>query len=106
MIDYTDMGHRIRIARRKQSLTQEALAEKVGISASFLGHIERGSRIASLETLIALCNTLKTTPNELLRASLDDELTEHMPTNLSQTERRQLSSFLRIAQDTISNWGD
>lgn len=106
MIDYKDLGHRVRVIRRKQGLTQEELAEKVGISASFLGHIERGSRIASLETLVALCNTLKTTPQHLLAASLDDELTSHMPPEMSSADRSKLSTFLRLAQETINGWED
>ena len=106
MINYKDMGQRIRVLRRKNGMTQEELAEKAGISASFMGHIERGSRIASLETLVLLCNTLKTSPQFLLAASLDGELAEHMPADFSPEQRSQLSAFLRIAQDTISNWGD
>jgi len=51
-MDYIDLGRRVKDLRRKQNLTQEALAEKLNMSASFLGHIERGTRIASLETLV------------------------------------------------------
>ena len=104
MVDYKDFGARVRIIRRKQSLTQEELAEKVGISASFMGHIERGSRIASLETLIALCNALKTSPEYFLTASLSDDIDEHMPTQLSAEDRNRLSAFLRLANDTVRNW--
>lgn len=106
MVDYKDLGHRIRTIRREMRLTQEELAEKVGISASFLGHVERGSRVASLDTLVAICNTLKVTPQQLLAASLEDDLTAHMPANLSAEERGKLSSFLRMAQETIEGWGD
>jgi len=105
-MNYQDFGARVRAVRRKQSLTQEELAEKVGISASFMGHIERGSRIASLETLVALCNALKVTPQHLLQASLDDELDAHMPSEFSAEERYRLSTFLRIANETINNWGE
>lgn len=65
-MDYIAFGQRIRRIRKEKSLTQEALAEQVGISASFLGHIERGSRIASLETLMQLCRALAVSPNDLL----------------------------------------
>ena len=104
MIDYKDIGIRIRKLRRAAGLTQEELAEKVGISASFMGHIERGSRISSLETLILMCNVLKTTPNHLLQASLPTDLEEHMPESLSADDREKLSTFFRLAQDTIENW--
>lgn len=52
------MGNRIRMERRKQDLTQEKLAEMVGISESFMGHIERGGRTLSIETLVKISNVL------------------------------------------------
>lgn len=65
-MDYIAFGQRIRHFRKHKCLTQESLSEQVGISASFLGHIERGSRIASLETLMHLCRALDVSPNDLL----------------------------------------
>ena len=102
-MDYKDLGNRVRTVRRQQSLTQEQLAEKVGISASFLGHIERGTRVASLETLVAICNTLNVTPEYLLSASLHT-FDQRMPEGLSEHDRTKLSEFLRMAQDTVRNW--
>lgn len=104
-MDYKDLGARVRVIRRQQSLTQEELAEKVGISASFLGHIERGSRVASLETLVSLCNVLNTTPEYLLSASLHS-FDRSMPEGLSDNDRAKLSEFLRLAQDTVRNWNN
>lgn len=104
-MDYRDLGNRVRTVRRQQSLTQEQLAEKIGISASFLGHIERGTRVASLETLVAICNTLNVTPEHLLRASLHS-FDNKMPDGLSEQERAKLSEFLRLAQDTLRNWNE
>ena len=57
-IDYRAIGTRIRNCRRRAHMTQEQLAERAGISLSFLGHIERGSRIASVETIIRLSTAL------------------------------------------------
>ncbi|MBP3636532.1 MAG: helix-turn-helix transcriptional regulator [Clostridia bacterium] len=104
-MDYQDMGMRVRTLRRQMGITQEVLAEKVGISASFLGHIERGTRVASLETLVALCNTLNTTPEYLLSASLDNSLYQ-MPTGFSDGDRTKLSHFLRMAEATVLGWKD
>lgn len=70
-MDYVGLGRRIKSARRAQSLTQERLAETVGISLSFLGHIERGSRKASLDTLVKLANTLGESLDDLLKDSLN-----------------------------------
>lgn len=57
-IDYKELGKRIRAERRKQDLTQEKLAEMAEISDSFMGHIERGGRTLSIETLVKLSNAL------------------------------------------------
>lgn len=37
-------GERLKEARQKANLTQAELAEKVGMSANFIGMIERGER--------------------------------------------------------------
>ena len=76
-MNYLGLGKRIRMYRRSQHMTQEHLAEQCGISVSFLGHIERGTRKASLETLVALSNALHVSPSMLLQDSLivpDDPL--------------------------------
>ena len=100
-----NIGDKIKRYRLRLGLTQEELAEQLGISSSFMGHLERGSRIASLETLVALCNTLKTSPQYLLGASLSDDIDEHMPASLSSEDRARLSSFLRMANDVVDGWG-
>lgn len=106
MVNYSDFGQRVRTLRRSQKLTQEELAEQLGISASFMGHLERGTRIASIDTLVALCNTLKVSPQYLLEASLSDDIDEHMPASLTSEDRARLSSFLRMANEAINNWAD
>ena len=71
---YQELGKRVRQQRMLAQMTQEKLAEKAGISLSFLGHIERGTRKASLDTLVKLCNALKVSPRVLLQDSLMDDL--------------------------------
>lgn len=104
-MDYPALGQSIRMYRKKLRLTQEQLAEQAGVSASFMGHIERGTRVASLETLVALCNTLNTTPEYLLSASLDNSLYQ-MPSGFSGDDRTKLSHFLRMAEATVLGWKD
>lgn len=104
-MDYQDMGLRVRALRRQLGITQEELAEQVGISASFLGHIERGTRVASLETLVALCNTLETTPEYLLCNSLTSSA-HNVPEGLSSSERAALSRLLHLAEEAVRGWED
>lgn len=102
-VDYKDLGKRIREVRRQAGITQEKLAEKMGISASYLGHVERGTRIASLETVVAACNALQVSMDYLLKASLDLKQT-YLPDSISPMEKDRLSHFLRLAQETVNGW--
>lgn len=104
-MNYEDLGKRIRECRKHKKLTQEQLAEMTGISASFLGHIERGSRVASIDTLVALCNALSVKSDYLLADSLNT-FDGGMPAGLSDDDREKLSKFIRLAQDTLKGWED
>lgn len=86
---YQDLGKRIRQQRVLAQMTQEKLAERAGISLSFLGHIERGTRKASLDTLVKICNALSVSPGLLLQDSLEDGLLgENI--QISEPQRRLL----------------
>lgn len=65
-LDYTGIGMRIRQVRKAKGWSQDKLAKKCGISMSFLGHIERGTRIMSLETFVSICRALEANADELL----------------------------------------
>lgn len=65
-IDYGKMGMRIRQVRKAKGWSQDRLAKECGISMSFLGHIERGTRIMSLETFAGICGALDIGADELL----------------------------------------
>lgn len=65
-MDYVLLGKRVRIRRKVLELTQEELAEKINVCTSFIGHIERGTRKLSVETLYDLCKALDTSADFLL----------------------------------------
>lgn len=101
MIDYTCMGKRIMKRRKELHLTQEALAEQAGISASFIGHIERGSRIASLDTLLAICIALDVSMDFIIgRATID--LSQMLPDTLTEDQRRTCCEVLSVLLDSFS----
>ncbi|MEY8319901.1 helix-turn-helix transcriptional regulator [Lachnospiraceae bacterium 46-61] len=58
MIDIKIIGANIRKERKRQMLTIEKLAEKVNITANFLGKIERGEGMPSLSTIDSIACTL------------------------------------------------
>ena len=65
------IGKNIRKFRVANHLRLEDLAEKVGLSVNYVGALERGEKLPSLETFINIANCLQVTSNELLA----DELT-------------------------------
>ena len=71
-MDYEKLGVRVRQQRELNNMTQGQLARKVGVTGSFIGHIERGEKKASVETVVALCNALEISPSVLLQDSLSD----------------------------------
>ena len=101
-MNYKDLGRRIRMLRQKQHMTQEQLAERIDMSASFLGHIERGTRVASLETLVKICNVLDTNPGFLLAASLTCDAS-YTPPGLTPKVKEQLCALLFLAQEVVMN---
>lgn len=58
LVDYVRLGKLARARRKELKLTQETVAEKMDISVAFYGHIERGTRVLSVETLYRLCVVL------------------------------------------------
>lgn len=65
-LDYRAIGFRVRELRLQHNLTQENLAEMICVSPSFIGHIERGEKKSSLETMNHLAVSLSTTLDYLI----------------------------------------
>ena len=73
-MDLKAIGSRIKAAREAQHLTQEQLAEIVGISATHISVIERGVKAPKLETFIEIANALNVTSDSLLLDVLNNSL--------------------------------
>lgn len=63
---YYEIGRRIRRYRKACGLSQEALAEKVGISATHMSHIETGNTKLSLPVLVNIAEALSVQTDALL----------------------------------------
>ena len=73
-MDFLALGARIKNKRLEKNLTQEQLAEKVDLSAVYIGQIERGERKMTIQTLVKLANVLETSIEELLSDSTEGNL--------------------------------
>lgn len=97
-MDAADFGMRVRVIRKNKGWTQAELARRLGISASFLAHVERGVRPASLELLVEMCRVLEVSPDFLLAASLQapqEPLPDAVP----------LSAWLDMAREAVRREG-
>jgi transcriptional regulator with XRE-family HTH domain len=62
----TRFAANVRKLRAKKSLSQKALADKIGISVSYVSMLERGQRSPPLETIEKMAKALGVTPAALL----------------------------------------
>lgn len=65
-LDFKAIGKRIKIARIKKNFTQEAVADRIGITPQHVSNIETGNSSVSLPTLVAIANMLSVSVDELL----------------------------------------
>lgn len=82
-MDYYAIGQRIRKVRKARGLSQEKLAEKIGISTTHMSHIETANTKMSLSTFVELAIALEVRADELLydkrpkdRSASIDSITE------------------------------
>jgi len=59
-------GEAIRAERLARNLTQEILAEKSDLSLNFIGNLERGEQLASLDSIVRIAEALKMSGADLL----------------------------------------
>ena len=100
MIDYKDIGARIRTVRQSRKMTQERLAEMVGVGVTHISHIETGKSIPSLQTFVDILNALDCSADELLcievekaRPTYDSWITEQLA-DCSQAEIKLITELV------------
>ena len=65
-MDYYSIGQRIRKYRKIRGLSQEQLAERIGISVTHMSHIETGNTKLSLPVFVDLANVLEVQTDDFL----------------------------------------
>ena len=94
------IGKRIRKYREAKGWRQEDFAEKVGLSVTYTGMIERGEKVPKLETFITIANALEVSADLLLADVIStgydvksSEITGKIST-LAPTERDRIYSVV------------
>ena len=70
---YETVGDNIALFRKKNDLTLDELAQKAGISTSFLSNIERGTRKATLLTISKIADALHKPLSSLIAYRVGEE---------------------------------
>lgn len=110
-MNYVDLGSKIRAERHKLGLTLGKLSEIIGISEPYLGHIERGERKLSVETLIKLASALGVSVDSLVQDSLnfEQDVEEnqliHLTKRLTPKQKRMVVDLVRALLPHLDNEG-
>ena len=99
-MDYYQIGQRVRAFRRGQALSQEELAERVGISVTHMSHIETGNTKLSLPVFLRLAQALGVRTDDLLREAPASSQAEELEELLAGCDAAQRRIILEVARAT------
>lgn len=105
-IDYVAIGKRIQKARKKQHLTQEQLAEMIGVRSAHISNIESGKKPFSFRTFVRLYTALKVNPDSLLlrRGELHDAVMDERFDSGETVAVSRCESLLETVGAAITQW--
>lgn len=102
IINYEEIGNRIRTIREAQGLTQEEASERCDITTPFYGNIERGDRKMSVETLVKISKGLGVSADELLFGNIPQKSEEASRLLLGiqrRVDEKQYEKYLMIIEN-------
>lgn len=102
-MDTNSLGKNIRKYRLDKKLKQDQLAEKTDLSTAYIGMIERGEKIPSLESFLNIANALGVSADMLLCDLLSNSyeikntMLDQKLQGLSINERNMIYEMIDIA---------
>lgn len=99
------IGIRIKRLRQEKKLSQEALAEKVGISPKYISSIERGKENPTLDILIKLAGALRVEVEEVFTVAHEEtdpkKLREIVNLLLKESDTEKLRLAVKILRGIL-----
>lgn len=109
-MNYYEIGQRIRKMRKAHDLSQEELAEKIGISTTHMSHIETGNTKLSLPVLVSISQALGVQTDDLLFESANtsknnalNEIVELLDTCTPQ-QVRVIQDIIRATKTALQKY--
>jgi len=100
----TRLGESARAARQRLNLTQEDVAERIGIATEVYGRLERGNMLPSVPTFRKLCAVLGLSADEALGLASESPVTwAPTPPPPEASEPAELRRLLRRARQLDRN---
>ena len=107
MIDYKSIGQKVKAIRLEKGVTQEQLADAVGVGVTHISHLETGSGSVSLKVFIAIINYLECSADEVLckevavaKPHVDNWLTE-LVSDCTLSETKIIADTVTALKQTL-----
>ena len=84
IVNYRALGERIQQRRRQLGYSQQYAAERLDLSVSFFSRVERGEKVASLETIIKIANYFEMSLDFLFRDSPNKSVPDSLLMEIAQ----------------------
>ena len=96
-LDYIAIGDRIRKYRELSRMTQEQLSESCPLSTGYIGHLERGTRSPSLETLVKISQILRVSLDDLVfgKTEINNNMIKILALTLEEKDPEKVKVFLK-----------
>lgn len=111
-MNYKTIGKRIRKYRKALSLSQEQLAEMVGISTTHMSHIETGNTKLSLAVLVEISKSLSVSMDTIIfgQEKMSDDRTNseiyELLAGCSPAQAKVLLEIMRATKLSLSKYYD
>lgn len=101
LVDYVAIGRRVKFYRKIANLTQADVAERLGISVSYISQIECGHTDVSLKRLDEIANTINTNVELLLSVNsvnvyLDDNDIKELTKGWNEDQIKALLEMINL----------
>ena len=103
-MDYRSIGKNIQKRRNALGITQERLAEAVGISVSYMGAVEQGKKLPKLKIFIEIANALHISSDTLLLGVLkiqNEIIASDLTKEISQLTEKEQNKILHVLESMI-----
>lgn len=104
------IGKRISLTRRAKGMTQETLAEKLGVSPKHISHVECGTSSLSLKSLIEFCKIFNCSMDYIIFGNSESKLISKLPSEITDIlhtgtddELDRLNRYLQIYIELLSD---